>query len=243
MNKGQQQKYLHPPIEKLQGKLLQKVLYYLKIVHQLLFGMDFTRVETKTDAFKITSNGSTVTTYDKINILDPSLYTRRNDIPDAAITTITTAPSNRVGLYVQDFISITQKIKLMAGLRWSYQETIQTNIYTAAIQANALGAAATANNGAFSPKLAIVYQPVSTTSLFASYSNNFTINTGTDIYSQLLKPSIIKQYELGVKNNFLNDKLSANLSIYRINGNSVHTNIALSTYDNAMLISIYLKKK
>jgi iron complex outermembrane receptor protein len=85
------------------------------IIHQLLFGTDFTRVATRTDAFRITSNGTVVTTYDKINILDPSLYTRRNDIPDAAVTTATTAPSNRVGIYTQDFISLTKKIKVLAG--------------------------------------------------------------------------------------------------------------------------------
>lgn len=193
-----------------------------KIIHQVLFGADFTRVVTATDAFKITSNGAVVTTYDKINILDPSLYTRRNDIPDAAITTNTTAPSNRVGVYTQDFITLTKKIKVLAGLRWSYQETVQTKIFTAATQATTAGATATTGITAFSPKLAIVYQPVKTSSLFASYSNNFTINTGTDIYGQLLKPSIIDQYELGIKNNFFNSALSANLSVYRI----INSNLA-----------------
>ncbi len=193
-----------------------------KITHQVLFGTDYTRVVTLTDAFKITSNGTVVTTYDKINILDPSLYTRRDDIPDAAVATTTTAPSNRVGIYVQDLVSLAKKWKLLAGLRWSYQETVQTDIFTTATQANTRGTAPTANDKAFSPKVALVYQPSKNTSVFASYSNNFTINTGTDIYSQLLKPSIINQYELGVKNNFFNEKLSANLSIYRI----INSNLA-----------------
>ncbi|MEO5944584.1 MAG: TonB-dependent receptor [Ferruginibacter sp.] len=191
------------------------------INYQVLAGADLTRVVTQTDAFKITSNGNIVTTYDKINILDPSLYVRRNDIPNAADTATTKAPSNRAGIYVQDFVSLTKKIKVMAGVRWSYQQTIQTNIYNTITQTQSKGAAATAVNTAFSPKLAVVYQPVKTTSLFASYSNNFTINTGTDIYGQLLKPSIIDQYELGIKNNFFKEKLSVNLSIYRIINNNL----------------------
>jgi iron complex outermembrane recepter protein len=196
--------------------------YTGKIMHQLLLGTDLTKVITRTDAFKITVNGTLVTTYDKINILDPSLYIRRNDIPDAAITTTTTAPGKRVGVYVQDFISLTQKLKLLAGLRWSYQQTVQTKIFTTATQVNTSGIAPTANDKVFSPKLAIVYEPVKTTTLFASYSNNFTINTGTDIYSHLLKPSVINQYEAGVKNNFFNNQLSANLSVYRI----INSNLA-----------------
>ena len=193
-----------------------------KIIHQVLVGTDFTRIVTATDAFRITSNGTLVTTYDKINILDPSLYARRNDIPDAAVTTVTTAPSNRAGIYLQDFVCLTSKFKVMTGIRWSYQETIRTSIYTAATKATTNGAAATAYNNAFSPKIALVYQPVKISSFFASYSNNFTINTGTDIFGQLLQPSIINQYELGIKNNFCNNKLSANFSIYRI----VNSNLA-----------------
>ncbi len=193
-----------------------------KVIHQVLIGTDFTRVITKTDAFKITSNGTVVGTYDKLNILNPGIYPQRNDIPDAAVTTTTTAPSNRAGIYAQDFITLTPKLKLLAGLRWSYQETVRTGIFTTATQATTTGTAATAFNAAFSPKLAAVYQPTKLTSVFASYSNNFTINTGTDIYAQLLKPSIINQYETGVKNSFFNDKVSANLSVYRI----INSNLA-----------------
>ncbi len=194
----------------------------VSVTHQLLVGADFTRVTTLTDAFKITRDDTVVTVYDKINILDPDLYTPRNDIPDAALATTTTAPSNRVGVYAQDFVTLTKKIKLLAGLRWSYQQAIQTKIFTATTQTTTRGTAATADNKAFSPKLAIVFEPEKTTSLFASYSNNFTINTGTDIYGQLLKPSIINQYELGIKNNLFNNKISANLSIYRI----INSNLA-----------------
>jgi iron complex outermembrane receptor protein len=193
-----------------------------RITHQVLIGADYARVVTQTDAFKITSGGTVVTTYDKINLLDPSLYTRRNDIPDAAVATTTTAPSNRVGIYAQDLVSITNKLKVLAGLRWSYQETVQTNIYTTATQATTQGASPTQNDRAFSPKLGIVYEPTKDNSIFASYSNNFTINTGTDIYGKLLTPSIINQYEVGVKNNFLNGKLAANVSVYRI----INSNLA-----------------
>lgn len=189
--------------------------------HQFLIGTDFTRIELLTDAFKITSNAVVVGIYDKINLLDPSLYVRRNDIPDAAVTTITTAPSNRFGIYTQDLISLTNHIKFLAGIRWSYQENIQTNIYNVPSQTNTNGAAATAFNQAFSPKVALLYQPTKNSSLFASYSNSFTINTGTDIYAQLLKPSIIDQFEIGIKNNLLEDRISLNMSIYRIVNNNL----------------------
>ncbi|MDE3249385.1 MAG: TonB-dependent receptor [Bacteroidota bacterium] len=191
------------------------------LLHQLLFGTELTRIVTKTDAFRITRNGSVLTVYDTINILNPALYQQRTDIPDAALTTVTTAPGNRFGVYVQDYIHLTDRLKVLAGVRWSWQETVPTSILTVATQTTALGGL-TAYNKAFSPKLALVYQPLTNISTYASYASNFTINSGTDIYGQLLKPSIIDQYELGVKNNFFENKLSANLSIYRI----INSNLA-----------------
>jgi iron complex outermembrane receptor protein len=48
------------------------------------------------------------------------------------------------------------------------------------------------------------------------------MNSGTDVSTgQGLKPSIIDQYEAGIKNEFFNGKLSANLSIYRIVNNNL----------------------
>jgi iron complex outermembrane recepter protein len=197
-------------------------VYTRKVLHQVLVGVDAMRVITKTDAFRITSNRVVVTTYDKINILDPSLYTRRNDVPDAALATVTTAPGNRIGFYAQDYVTLTPKLKLLAGIRWSYLETPRTNIFTTATNATTRGTGAPAFNRAWSPKLALVYQPIANTSVFASYANNFTINTGTDIFGQQLRPSIINQYELGVKNNLFGDRVSANFSIYRI----INSNLA-----------------
>ncbi|MHA4806532.1 TonB-dependent siderophore receptor [Flavitalea flava] len=185
-------------------------------IHQLLVGTDAVRIETETNAFQITSGGVAVSTYDSINILNPGKYTARTDIPDTWDTARTTSPSYRLGYYAQDLITVTEKIKVLAGLRWTYQKTLQTTILNQAGHSERKGTAAAADNKAFSPKLAIIYQPVKTTSVFASYSNNFIINTGVDIYGSQISPSIVDQYELGVKNEILKGKLSANLSLYRI---------------------------
>jgi iron complex outermembrane receptor protein len=67
-----------------------------------------------------------------------------------------------------------------------------------------------------------VYKPFETTSFFVSYSNSFVSNsTSFDVEGQPLKPSIIDQYELGVKNEFFNGLLSANVTAYRIFNNNL----------------------
>ncbi len=185
--------------------------------HQLLLGADAVRIQTATNAFQFYSHGAKVgSAYDTINILTPEKFVSRTDIPDAIDTARTISPSNRVGVYVQDLISLTDQVKILAGIRWSYLKTMQTTILNKLTQTESRGAAAAAENTAFSPKVALIYQPIASTSMYASYTNNFLINTGTDIYGSQLKPSLVDQYETGIKNELIKGKLSANLSVYRI---------------------------
>ncbi|WP_439558721.1 TonB-dependent siderophore receptor, partial [Dyadobacter sp.] len=195
------------------------------IQHQLLVGADFTRIVTENNTFKYTSaTGVIGTAYDKINIYDPATFNVRTDIPTVTDTARTTTPQNRLGIYVQDLISLTTKFKVLAGVRWSHQKAFQTTIFNQEKQQERRGTAADKKDNAFSPKLALIYQPVQTSSIYASYTNNFTINSGTDIYGNNLDPSIINQYELGLKNEFLNGRLAANVSVYRIqNSNFAQT--------------------
>ena len=80
---------------------------------------------------------------------------------------------------------------------------------------------ATAVNKAFSPKAGLVVQPTKDLSLFASYSNSFTPNTGTTIDSKPLDPSIIDQYEVGVKKDFFRGLLTTNVTLYQITNNNL----------------------
>lgn len=211
------------------------------IGHQILVGSDLVAITTISNAFTITSNGKAVTTYDKINVLDPTKYEQRTDMPDSRAITETTAPSYRAGVYLQDLVSLTDHLKVFAGLRWSYQKTVQTSILDLVKQTTTQGAAQTKYDRAFSPKVALIYQPTRMSSIFASYSNNFTINTGVDIYGQILRPSIIDQYEAGVKNELVNGKLTANFSIYRI-VNSDFAQMALTKADGSPNIDSNVKE-
>lgn len=103
--------------------------------HRLLAGTDAVRILTGTNAFEYFSNGVSVgNAYDKINILDPNKFAARTDIPGARDTARTTSPSYRLGYYVQDLVSITDKFKILAGIRWSYLKTLQTTIYNRVMQ-------------------------------------------------------------------------------------------------------------
>lgn len=199
------------------------------IGHQLLFGADFTRVTSESNTFNYKSaNGSTSNVYDTLNIYNPGLHTLRTDVPYINTLVRTITPTNRFGVYLQDLISLTSKLKALAGVRVSYQTGYQGNVYTYVTDATTKAGSYSAYH-AWSPKFALIYQPVQTTSIYADYTNNFTYNSGTDVNNNPLPASIVDQYEAGVKNEFLNGRLTANLAVYRIqNSNLVQTALFLA---------------
>ncbi|ATL45041.1 TonB-dependent receptor [Elizabethkingia sp. HX WHF] len=137
-------------------------------------------------------------------------------IPASATQDRNRIRTRRVGVYVQDFISLTKEFKVLAGLRWSYIQnmpTINTNFRT---NTKKLVDNSSTSDQALSPKVGLVYMPNDNLSLFATYTNSFSANTGYDINRSTLKPTTIDQYEVGVKKNLWNNAIAVNLSAYQI---------------------------
>jgi len=190
------------------------------ITHQVLLGTDGAKVINLSNAYTVNGVAIASYAYDKINTIDLSKYAQRTDMPDAVAITQTTAPVYRFGAYVQDLISLTDKFKVLAGVRWSWQQTLQPGIKTLATGGLTHGAD-TRYDRAYSPKASLIYQPLPTISIYTGYASNFIVNSGTDITGSALAPSIVDQYEAGIKNEFFNGKLSANLSVYRIRNSNL----------------------
>jgi len=192
--------------------------------HTLMFGADADQSLTKGYAFRYgdLSTSPTGGNATSINILDPSTYGTSTDIPYTRVYQTTTTPIYRMGAFAQDMITVSEKFKVLAGIRYTYQRTPKASTYN-----EETGVTTLANTGipgfkidkAFSPKLGLVYQPLKTTSVYVSYANNFTSNTGIDVNNVPLGPSIIDQYEAGVKNDFMDGKLTVNVTAYRIANN------------------------
>lgn len=132
-------------------------------------------------------------------------------MPETTYSTRTNTPIYRYGIFVQDMVALTDKFKVLAGIRWTYQRTPESKKYdygkdeTTTIEnktkdGKLLGAKV---DKAFSPKFGLIYQPLANTSVYVSYANNFTSNSGYDINYVPMGPSIIDQYEAGVKTIFL----------------------------------------
>jgi iron complex outermembrane receptor protein len=170
------------------------------------------------------------TLYDTINLFTFDPNNQRKDIPTTdRATQIAKTDTNRFGVYFQDLISITEKFKVLAGVRWSWQEaevSTYKETFTGGKQTvapeNAIPTVTPKRlDNAFSPKAGLIYQPTKDVSLFGSYSNSFTPNTGTTADLQPIKPSIIDQVEAGIKTDFLKGLLSTNVTVYQITNSNL----------------------
>lgn len=192
--------------------------------HTLLAGADADQYHTEARTFITTAynNGLSNTSirnkniYDTINLFDPygTMFTTRNDIPYLAPNLLTSSPVQRAGLYIQDLISVSGRFKMLAGIRYSVQQNRRATVDTLAKGTQGFIKAYTTD--AFSPRLGLVYQPAKSVSVFVSYTNNFSPNTGVDTLNNPLKPSIIDQAEFGVKSDIFNKALTINLTTYLI---------------------------
>ncbi len=188
------------------------------IGHNLLIGGDLDQYETSTLAY------NPLNKYDSVNVYDLSKFQQRNDIPNLTERTTTKNPVKRAGFYAQDLVSLTSKIKLLAGARLSYLETASS------VLTHASGSVSETKQYDFAvtPRLGLVYQPSRKMSLFGSYANSFSPNTGVDVNGNSLAPSMIDQYEAGVKTNLFNEVMSANITAYQI----VNSNLAQTSLEN-----------
>ncbi|MEH2277324.1 MAG: TonB-dependent siderophore receptor [Nostoc sp.] len=120
------------------------------------------------------------------------------------------SPQNFIGVYTQDLISIGDKLKILLGGRFdfvdsSYEDTVN-------------GISRNQQDTAFSPRIGIVYQPIQPVSLYASYSRSFQPSPAfsRNADDTTFEPTKGESFEVGVKSDFFDGRLSATLAAYQI---------------------------
>jgi iron complex outermembrane recepter protein len=127
------------------------------------------------------------------------------------------------GFYIQDFITISNKLKALVGLRYNiYQnkyraDSVSYNNFET-YEENPL------DTKAFIPRLGLVFQATDAISIYADYNNGFTPQYANNRESGgPFKPEISNQFEVGSKIDVIKNKLNATLAFYHINKNNVLT--------------------
>ncbi|MDZ7963254.1 MAG: TonB-dependent siderophore receptor [Aulosira sp. DedQUE10] len=180
------------------------------IAHQLLLGVDWNR-----NTFDY--NNSYDIDFPSIDIFEPNY-----DVPlPERIYGKGNTTSNTTGIYLQDQVTLLSNLKLLVGGRYDFIDSRSENFNASVFSSES------SKSGyyyeAFSPRVGIVYQPIEPISLYASYSRSFNADGGRDRNNQLLEPSRGTQYEVGIKAELFDKRLSATLAAYDIAKTNVPT--------------------
>jgi len=205
-----------------------------KINHKVLIGTDADYGQSDANAYNLIQAPTNILYLDDPNSWDNGSLA----MPDSNLNTKTRTRTRRIGVYAQDFVSLTKEFKVIAGLRWSYLENMPslTTRFTANEKFEVANSATSDN--AFSPKVGFIYMPNDNFSAFATYTNSFATNAGymsdmitnlntTGTISQVrdrvnalpkqgIKPTTVDQYEIGAKKNIWNNALAVNVTLYQI---------------------------
>ncbi|WP_375509312.1 TonB-dependent siderophore receptor [uncultured Nostoc sp.] len=182
------------------------------IAHQVLLGLEWRKRYQADQGIGGVYEGS-------FDILNPAYGLPRIANPNSFFEQTTTT----TGIYLQDQVTLLPNLKLLAGGRYDFVEYGSGDGQSAPTEFY---------DSAFSPRVGIVYQPIEPISLYASYSSSFVPNNSRTISGQLLEPSRGIQYEVGIKAELFDKRLSATLAAYDISKTNIPTTDLENTTDN-----------
>ncbi|MCF7769465.1 TonB-dependent siderophore receptor [Achromobacter pulmonis] len=118
--------------------------------------------------------------------------------------------------FVQDQISLTDRFKVVAGVRFEHFEHRYRDRLPGASSWRT-------RDSAVSPRLGVVYDLTETLSVYANTARAYKPNTGADRQGNGFNPEKGKSIEVGAKWELLNEKLSVDVSAYQIDKQNVLT--------------------
>lgn len=125
------------------------------------------------------------------------------------------------GVFVQDQVALTERLKLLAGARFERFE----HQYESFVPQNPPGSRNwDVTDSAVTPRLGVIYDLTDTVAVYANTARSFKPNTGASREGGGgFKPEEGKSYEMGVKWEALDRQLSVDAAIYQIEKRNVLT--------------------
>jgi iron complex outermembrane recepter protein len=177
------------------------------ISHQLVAGFDFNHRQ------QYIGRSDEATDLPDLDIFNPNYNVPGPEFPPTPFTNQRSEQS--YGIYLQDQVAFGDQLKLLIGGRYDWVSS------TGEIPIDSDGPSQ--DDGAFSPRIGLVYQPSKNISFYASYSQSFRQAVGQNPDNQVFEPTRGTQYEIGIKGDFLDGRLSTTLAAYHLTKTNVVT--------------------
>ncbi|KAA5538620.1 TonB-dependent receptor [Adhaeribacter rhizoryzae] len=189
--------------------------------HQLIVGSDYNR-------YGWTQNDYQYKPSSRISIFNPDYS---HDVPAADVAAEESDDNKRitnlVGAYLQDQVSLGQRLKVLLSLRYDNYNGQETPL---SARDNKQGDQLQASG--LIPRVGLVYLPIENVSIYGTYLKSFNPQTSNNVLSGGPFPTRkATQYELGSKADFFKEQLSATVSLYQIDYANILT--AAPTEENS----------
>ncbi|MEO0537500.1 MAG: TonB-dependent siderophore receptor [Cyanobacteria bacterium P01_A01_bin.123] len=174
--------------------------------HELTIGADFSHEVGLSPFYLQREIGS-------IDIFNPVYNQPLGPITDVFDPSRDTATS--VGVYLQDQINFSEQFIVLLGGRFDYVNQASLDFLS--------NTGSSQSDTAFSPRVGLVYKPAENVALYGSFSQSFEQVTGRSLEGTLFQPSRGTQYEIGIKADWLDNRLSTTLALYHLTLSNVLT--------------------
>lgn len=154
------------------------------ITHHLLIGADAYKYDLRTGLYRYRGGNGTYT----VDIYQPNYNVAR---PEVGLLYENNEQQDAYGIYVQDQMDLTDKIKLLVGLRFDSvdQEILETKS----------GVLSSSSQSQVSPRVGLVYELNNAVTLYSSYSEGFLPLSGTDANGDPFGFEYSDSFEVGAK--------------------------------------------
>lgn len=154
------------------------------ITHHLLIGADAYKYDLRTGLYRYRGGNSTYT----VDIYQPNYNVAR---PEVDLLYENNEQQDAYGIYVQDQMDLTDKIKLLVGLRFDSvdQDILETKS----------GVLSSSSQSQVSPRVGLVYELNNAVTLYSSYSEGFLPLSGTDANGDPFGFEYSDSFEVGAK--------------------------------------------
>ena len=181
------------------------------VEHELVAGLELKRNEVRSNNTSFAPVQGSIDLFDPqygiATLIEPTRFTDRKVTNDG------------LGIYLQDQIALSDKFTVVLGGRFDIldEEVEDFNLDTNESQ----------QDEGFSPRIGVVYKPIESISVYASFSRSLEQSVGESADGSTFDPSRGTQYEVGVKGE-ISDRLSATLALYDL----TRTNVLTDDPDN-----------
>ena len=184
------------------------------IEHRVLAGLEFGDQQRSPTLHRAASRGPGARPVPQLDLYRPDLSQQHQGAMELASDARHQAESR--GFYLQDQIRFSGAWSVLAGVRLDRFRIESAN--------RVLGMSASHRSRGVSPRLGVVWSPLPAHSFYASYSKTFSPTGGGTIgiapnargNANRLPPEHTRQYEAGVKSDWLGGGLSTTLAVYQL---------------------------